>query len=229
MLSTKKHKRRLVLVLLALIGILAVALLFLFSSVRWRGGVPLKTYLEVAEKRGIQSTEADNLSQDESIIISINSFERAKQESDFPYARIDYTVKNNTNRTLLVVSGGCCVECSIDGKKWYPLSNYHLDHIMDDGIMLYDMGWMISYSGGESDDLFLLEGDNSRSSIFYLDGAYPEEMLSSEEIPDGYYRLIIRLCEYVDPDEIFHTNATLIDYGYYSKCFQVKRGKLITN
>ena len=156
---------------------------------------------------------------DDSIKITIQSIELDAPLPDSRYARVSYTAWNNSGRELLMVLDHCA-ECSLDGKTWYPLSNYQWEHIRDDGLVLYDMGWNISYSGGESAFLYLPEGENARQCTFVINGAYSDKAMSLEKFPDGFFRLIFRFCEYAEPNEIFDGTATLIDYGYYSVSFQ---------
>ena len=228
---SNNHLRRFVLVCIILAAALFSMLLQGCASGNGRKGGTLKALVGTAKENGIQPSAADDLDRDDSIQITIQSIEldAPLSEPETRYARVSYTARNNSGRELLMVKGGCYAECSLDGKTWYPLSNYHWEHIRDDGIVLYDMRWNISYSGGESDFLYLPEGENARHCIFVIDGAYSDKAMSLEKLPDGFYRLIFRFCEYVEPDDIFHGTATLVDYGYYSVPFQIKGGKILAD
>ncbi len=228
---SNNHLRRFVLVCIILAAALFSALFQGCASENGQGGGTLKALIDNAKENGIQPSAADDLDRDDSIQITIQSIEldAPLSEPETRYARVSYTARNNSSRELLMVKGGCYAECSLDGKTWYPLSNYHWEHIRDDGIVIYDMGWNISYSGGESDFLYLPEGENARQCIFVIDGAYSDKAMSLEKLPDGFYRLIFRFCEYVEPDDIFHRTATLVDYGYYSVPFQIKGGKILAD
>ena len=223
------RKRRFVLAFIILAAALFSMLLQGCASGNGRKGGTLKALIGAAKENGLQPSAAEGLDPDDSIKITIQSIELDAPLPDSRYARVSYTAWNNSGRELLMVLGGCYVECSLDGKTWYPLSNYQWEHIRDDGIVIYDMGWNISYSGGESAFLYLPEGENARQCTFVINGAYSDKAMSLEKIPDGFYRLIFRFCEYVEPNGIFDGTATLIDYGYYSVSFQIKDEKILAN
>ena len=222
------RKRRFASVFIILAVVLFSVLLQGCASGNGQKGGTLKALIETAKENGLQPSAAEGLDPDDSIQITIQSIELDAPLPDSRYASVSYTARNNSGRELLMVLG-LCAECSLDGKTWYPLSNYHWEHIRDDGLMFYDMGWTISYSGGESDFLYLPEGENARQCSFVIGGAYSDKAMSLEKIPDGFYRLIFRFCEYVEPDDIFHGTATLADYGYYSASFQIKGGKILAD
>jgi hypothetical protein len=228
---SNSRQRRFALVCIILAAALFSALFQGCASGNGQGGGTLKALIDNAKENGIQPSAADDLDRDDSIQITIQSIEldAPLSEPETRYARVSYTAWNNSGRELLMVLGGCYAECSLDGKTWYPLSNYQWEHIRDDGIVIYDMGWNISYSGGESAFLYLPEGENARQCTFVINGAYSDKAMSLEKIPDGFYRLIFRFCEYVEPNGIFDGTATLIDYGYYSVSFQIKDEKILAN
>lgn len=223
------RKRRFVSVFIILAAALFSVLLQGCAFGNGQKGGTLKSLIDIAKENGLQPSAAEGLDPDDSIRITIQSIELEAPLSDSRPVRVSYTAWNNSGRKLLMVLGGCYAECSMDGKTWYPLSNYHWEHVRDDGIVVYDMGWNISYSGGESDFLYLPEGENARQCSFVIDGAYSDKAMSLEKLPDGFYRLIFRFCEYVEPDDIFHGTATLTDYGYYSASFQIKGGKILAD
>ena len=110
---------------------------------------------------------------------------------------------------------------------WYPFANEHVNNLQNNTRMLHAMGWMVSFSLGENESFYLSPGLNSVCFHFYLDKGLPDAVSHLKKMPDGYYRIIYRLCEYLDIEAIwdyYDRKTELVDYGYYAGYFQVVNG-----
>ena len=238
MFSRALPRRRRLLLLCHSATVLIFALLLVFAHVRGRDRYTLESILQKMKKEGIQPTTTDLLlSRDGAVQLSAVAFERVEpypygpRPRGYPDGKLYYEVSNSADRRLLVCDALVCMECSSDGAEWYPFTGYLLEHLMADTHVFSCMGNLMEFTLGHWDDeLFAKEGTETRGVLFNMNRFFQDSAYGygSMMIPDGFYRLIVRFCEEVEPNDIWHHKAKLTDVGYYSAEFQVKGGELVT-
>ncbi len=176
-MKMQRFSRRRFLFILCFGLILIMALLWMVLSINKRRYVHIGQLLDVTEELPLST--ANNLNPDDSISIRVTSLEWHPEQQNG--CKVSYEIRNDAGRQFLIVLSGGIIECSSDGKAWYPFANERMAYLQDDSRMLYAMGWMISFAFGRYEPFYLPPGTSFNSFYFHLDEDLMESAIESRK------------------------------------------------